>query len=90
MRRYHFAAMLGCVVLMLTSTRGQGSPGLDWPQWRGPERNGISRETGLAAQWPASGPPVSGRPRTSGPATGRWRSAELVYSCRDFETTRAL
>jgi outer membrane protein assembly factor BamB len=28
----------------------------DWPQWRGPERNGISRETGLLSQWPAEGP----------------------------------
>ena len=28
----------------------------DWPQWRGPERNGISRETGLLKQWPAQGP----------------------------------
>ena len=28
----------------------------DWPQWRGPERNGISRETGLLKQWPAEGP----------------------------------
>jgi outer membrane protein assembly factor BamB len=28
----------------------------DWPQWRGPERNGISSETGLLKQWPAEGP----------------------------------
>ena len=28
----------------------------DWPQWRGPERNGISKETGLLKQWPAGGP----------------------------------
>ena len=28
----------------------------DWPQWRGPERNGISRESGLLKQWPAEGP----------------------------------
>src|SRR5215470_17994207 len=28
----------------------------DWPQWRGPERNGISRETGLLDIWPAGGP----------------------------------
>ena len=29
---------------------------VDWPQWRGPERNGISAETGLLAEWPAEGP----------------------------------
>jgi outer membrane protein assembly factor BamB len=28
----------------------------DWPQWRGPERTGISTETGLLPQWPAAGP----------------------------------
>ncbi len=28
----------------------------DWPQWRGVERNGLSKDTGLLKQWPASGP----------------------------------
>jgi outer membrane protein assembly factor BamB len=28
----------------------------DWPQWRGPERNGISQETGLLKEWPKDGP----------------------------------
>lgn len=28
----------------------------DWPQWRGPKRDGISRETGLLKEWPAEGP----------------------------------
>jgi len=30
----------------------------DWPQWRGPGRDGVSHETGWLEQWPASGPPV--------------------------------
>lgn len=30
----------------------------DWPQWRGPNRDGISNETGLLASWPSGGPPV--------------------------------
>ncbi|MEX2175466.1 MAG: PQQ-binding-like beta-propeller repeat protein [Pirellulaceae bacterium] len=30
----------------------------DWPQWRGPERNGISTETGLLKEWPKEGPPL--------------------------------
>ena len=29
---------------------------VDWPQWRGPDRNGISQETGLLKQWPSEGP----------------------------------
>lgn len=28
----------------------------DWPQWRGPERNGHSKETGLLQAWPKDGP----------------------------------
>ncbi len=28
----------------------------DWPQWRGPERTGVSQETGLLQEWPESGP----------------------------------
>ena len=28
----------------------------DWPQWRGPNRDGISSETGLLAAWPQGGP----------------------------------
>ena len=29
----------------------------DWPQWRGPNRDGVSLETGLLQQWPPAGPP---------------------------------
>jgi len=31
----------------------------DWPQWRGPDRSNVSREKGLADQWPAEGPPLA-------------------------------
>ena len=31
----------------------------DWPQWRGPTRDGRSGETGLLAEWPADGPPLA-------------------------------
>jgi len=28
----------------------------DWPQWRGPDRTGVSKESGLLKQWPSAGP----------------------------------
>src|SRR5439155_23214452 len=31
----------------------------DWPQWRGVERAGISKETGLLKSWPKDGPPLA-------------------------------
>jgi outer membrane protein assembly factor BamB len=30
----------------------------DWPQWRGPNRDGISPDTGLLKEWPKDGPPL--------------------------------
>lgn len=31
----------------------------DWPQWRGPNRDGVSTETGLLTQWPKDGPSLA-------------------------------
>ncbi len=31
----------------------------DWPQWRGPNRDGVSAETGLLKEWPKGGPPLA-------------------------------
>src|SRR5690606_28921153 len=28
----------------------------DWPQWRGPNRDGLTQETGLLKEWPSEGP----------------------------------
>jgi outer membrane protein assembly factor BamB len=33
-----------------------GTPEPDWPHWRGPYRDGISREKGLLQSWPKDGP----------------------------------
>lgn len=38
----------------------------DWPQWRGPNRDGISADTGLRTSWPASGPPLVWKARGLG------------------------
>jgi outer membrane protein assembly factor BamB len=45
--------------LTVASTPADGlisSPELDWPQWRGPRRDGISDEKGLLSSWPEGGP----------------------------------
>ena len=43
----------GCLIAVVI-----GSPAFaaDWPQFRGPDRTGVSRETGLLKSWPAGGP----------------------------------
>ena len=40
------------------SVFAQSANSANWPQWRGPNRDGISKETGLLKQWPAEGPPL--------------------------------
>lgn len=41
---------------MLTFVALLSATASDWPQYRGPGRNGISSEKGWRAQWPAEGP----------------------------------
>jgi outer membrane protein assembly factor BamB len=55
--------VLSFVLILTAMTAGAPAPAnsssnspTDWPQWRGPERNGLSRDIGLLKQWPASGP----------------------------------
>ena len=45
---------LFAAALLLTCLAASAS---DWPQWRGPDRTGISKETGLLKSWPKDGPP---------------------------------
>ena len=47
------------VFALLTITVGNTAPEAEWPQWRGPLRNGLSSETGLLKQWPDKGPAVT-------------------------------
>ena len=49
--------MLGVGSLSAATLLSAAQPS-DWPQFRGPDRNGISRETGLLRKWPAGGPKV--------------------------------
>ena len=51
-------AMKKLLALTLTLLFGSVVAAADWPQWQGPDRNRISKETGLLAEWPEGGPPV--------------------------------
>ena len=48
-----FRTLTLSVVLCLSTA---GVVMADWPQWRGPDRSGVSRESGLLKQWPTGGP----------------------------------
>lgn len=38
----------------------------DWPQWRGPKRDGVSLEKGLLKDWPSGGPALAWRATGAG------------------------
>lgn len=53
----------GLVAFLATAVLGGMSQetanvGKDWPQWRGPQRDGRSNETHLLREWPPEGPPL--------------------------------
>jgi hypothetical protein len=51
----------------------------DWPQWQGPERDGVWRETGIVASFPAGGPPVVWRAEIGSGYAGPAVAQDRVY-----------
>jgi outer membrane protein assembly factor BamB len=48
---------LAGLALLIAGPAFAADPGaFDWPQWRGPDRTGLSKETGLLKSWPEKGP----------------------------------
>ncbi|HEY7156090.1 MAG TPA: PQQ-binding-like beta-propeller repeat protein [Gemmataceae bacterium] len=43
-----------CVLILCGLTASSRAD--DWPQWRGPQRTGLSKETDLLKEWPKGGP----------------------------------
>ena len=77
------------------------SQGLNWPQWRGPDRDGLSFEKGLADHWPEKGPEVlwrisvgegySGVAVSNGRLFSMWDEAESQYLiCMDARNGKEL
>jgi outer membrane protein assembly factor BamB len=64
-------SLVGVLLLSVAAwdrNAGGGDPGTPaapkraaghWPQWRGPERDGVSKETDLLKEWPEKGPPLA-------------------------------
>jgi len=51
----------------------------DWPQWLGPERDGVWRESGIIEEFPPHGPPVRWRTPIGGGFAGPAVVADRVY-----------
>jgi outer membrane protein assembly factor BamB len=78
------------IVLSVLAPTARGD---DWPQWMGPERDGVWRETGIVKAIPAAGLPVKWRSEVkggySGPAIADGRVFLMDYDRREGEVANA-
>jgi outer membrane protein assembly factor BamB len=100
-RRATVTRGLAMALAAVSATGISSALAADWPQWRGPARNGISAEAGWKSRWPAGGPKqvwttqlgqgyssvsvVGGRVYTMGNRDGR----DWVY-CLDAKTGKPI
>jgi outer membrane protein assembly factor BamB len=67
MRSLRFvAASVAAAALVIFCSQAAPAQTGEWPQWRGANRDGVSRETGLLNQWPEGGPPALWKAKGAG------------------------
>ncbi|MDX2030488.1 MAG: PQQ-binding-like beta-propeller repeat protein [Blastocatellia bacterium] len=57
--KFFISVVLLCACAALPLAIGSTAADAEWPQWRGPLRDGKSNETGLLKAWPEKGPAVT-------------------------------
>jgi outer membrane protein assembly factor BamB len=86
-----FTLRMTIAIAALVGTAGQRLAADDWPQWLGPQRDGVWREQGILDKFPKSGPqlvwkiPVGGG--YAGPAVAKGRVFVMDRSLADDKET---
>src|SRR5262245_25819180 len=81
MKRY-LPVILSIALLTITGFSASAKPDPNWPQWRGPDGQGVSTETGLPTEWSATR-----NIKWKTPIEGRGHSSPIVWGKRIFLTT---
>ncbi|HVG28848.1 MAG TPA: PQQ-binding-like beta-propeller repeat protein [Pyrinomonadaceae bacterium] len=55
-----------CALFVVSCCAAAAAQAGEWNQWRGPNRDGVSKETGLLKQWAAEGPPLAWKAQGAG------------------------
>ena len=76
------ATLVATLVLVLTAFASAAFADPNWPQWRGPDGQGISVETGLPTEWSATR-----NVKWKTPIAGRGHSSPIVWGKKIFLTT---
>src|SRR5437763_5672643 len=85
MKRLEIWLFTGLLALCIGATWAGSSYADDWPQWLGPKRDGIWRETGILDKFPEGGPKVLWRAKIAAGYAG-----PAVASGRGYVTDRVL
>jgi outer membrane protein assembly factor BamB len=70
------SSLLAVLLLLLLNSVAMAD---DWPQWLGPQRDGVWRESGILSKFPAGGPKVRWRTPIAGGYAGPAVAAGRVY-----------
>jgi len=81
MRLFHRISTALVVGFLVTSTAGFANSS-NWPQWRGPDGQGVSGETGLPVEWSNKK-----NVKWKTPIAGRGHSSPIVWGKKIFLTT---
>lgn len=80
--------LLACCALLCPSRPAAADDGGYWPQFRGPNRDGVSPETGLLRSWPEGGPPLRWTAEGLGHGFAAVSiAAGMIYTAGDQEGT---
>lgn len=80
MKRFHFT------VLSLVTLGSSNLLAEDWPQWRGPDRTGLSSETGIIKDWQTNPPKLLWNTEGAGKGFSSVSIAEgVLYTSGNFE-----
>ncbi|MEO8436267.1 MAG: PQQ-binding-like beta-propeller repeat protein [Pyrinomonadaceae bacterium] len=86
MKLFHRITIAFCFCLLLTISFAGSAPakstGTNWPQWRGPDGQGVSTETGLPDEWSGTK-----NVKWKTPIAGRGHSSPIVWDKKIFLTT---
>ncbi|MCI0354115.1 MAG: PQQ-binding-like beta-propeller repeat protein, partial [Acidobacteria bacterium] len=74
--RRSWLGLLGLAALVLATMPARGD---DWPQWLGPQRDGVWRESGILKTFPKDGPQVRWRTPIGGGYAGPAVAGGRVY-----------
>jgi outer membrane protein assembly factor BamB len=86
MKRFSVAALFALLVCFVAVTSvswpAAEAKGANWPQWRGPDSQGVSRETGVPLEWSATQNVL-----WKTPIEGRGQSQPIIWGKHVFLTT---